>query len=144
MQHHSNPSPIKTLPPAPTPAALLAKITATPSLDPPLFVIVLDPVDFPLCFFPFKVPRGGNVLFVVNRADVLCERASAMEHLQEYFHRAIADKLRELGIELDRWEVHCVSVKKMFGLKECLNALIRLKSRDAHVYFLGTQKQLVE
>jgi hypothetical protein len=60
-----------------------------------------------------------------------------MEHLRKYFQVAIADKLHELGIRLEMWEVHCVSVKKSYGLKECLDALIRLRLRDANVYFLG-------
>ena len=139
LRHHSNPFPNinNTVPPAPTPAQLLDEIASSAHVDPPLFVIVLDPVDFPLCFFPFWVPRGGKVLFVVNRADSFCERASAMKHLRQYFYQQIAAKLKEMKIQVETWEVHCVSVKKLYGFKECLDALIRLRSRHGNVYFLG-------
>jgi len=121
--------------------ALLASIrsTNTDPLNPPLLVIVLDPVDFPLSFFPFTPPSEAQVLFVINRADALCERARSMKHLRVYFEDEIRKKLVECKMEIATWGVRCVSAKKGYGIKELIRDTLTMRAYHSNVYFLGTK-----
>jgi len=139
--HHNRlPHLTHSLPKAPPIEALLASIRSTNKdpLNPPLLVIVLDPVDFPLSFFPFTPPAEAQVLFVINRADALCERARSMKHLRTYFEEEIRKKLVECKMEIATWGVRCVSAKKEYGIKELIGDILTMRRDRSNVYFLGT------
>jgi len=143
--HHNRLPHLTNSLPKPLPIeALLSSIRATNTdpLNPPLLVIVLDPVDFPLSFFPFTPPSEAQVLFVVNRADALCERASSMKHLRRYFELEIRKKLDECKMEIASWRVRCVSAKKGYGIKELIEDIFTMREHHSNVYFLGTKSPI--
>ena len=146
ITYHSRPQPLSPtlLPPSPSLSTLLSSIARANSdpRSPPLYVHVLDVVDFPLSFVPFKPTREGEkVLYVVNRADAICERAASMGFLRQYFRREIPKLLQERGIEMEfekEIEVHPVSAKKGYGIEALLKRIFQLRKAQSNVYFIGT------
>jgi len=114
-------------------------------LHPPLLIHVFDIVDFPLSFIPLDPPRGGKVLYVVNRADVLCERPGHLGRVRMYFKREIERILREQkGMFVEQGdrggigvEVHPVSALKGWGIKELLARMFQLRNAESNVYLIG-------
>ena len=140
--YHSRPTPLgpTPLPPSPSLPVLLSSVAKTnPDPNkPPVYVHVIDVADFPLSFVPFQPLGGGKVLFVVNRADAMCERASSMGFLRVYFKREIAKILTDEGIVLENEiEVHPVSAKKGYGIEALLNRIFQLRNAHSNVYFIG-------
>jgi hypothetical protein len=114
----------------------IQKVNLDPE-NPPLLVHVLDVVDFPLCFIPFHPPANWKVLFVINRADALCERASSMGHLRAYFKRQLPQVLKESGISLENFDVIPFSAKKGYGISHLQERIFQLRNAESNVYFLG-------
>lgn len=131
--------------------------------NPPLLIHVLDVADFPLSFVPFAPPRGSKVLYVINRADVVCERSSSMGHVRAYFREELVRRLEEEGIRGgdvedgnrserggiggnrgDRGgigvEVHPVSALKGWGIKELLVRIFQLRNAESNVYLIGMRQ----
>ena len=142
LTYHSNPLPhtSKFFPPPQSFSSILSNIqkTNTDPENPPLLVHVIDVVDFPLSFIPFTPPKGSKVLFVINRADSLCERARSMAHVQQYFKRQLPLTLEEAGIKLEYWDVQPVSAKKGYGIQKLRETIFQLRNAQSNVYFLGT------
>lgn len=143
ITHHSNPlnHTISHLPSPQSIQSILTQIQSTnPDLtNPPLLIHVLDIVDFPLSFIPFHPPPpNSKVLFVVNRADAICERASSMGHVRAYFKRELPVRLKEAGISLDSFDVLTVSAKKGYGIRELRERIFQLRNAESNVYFIGT------
>jgi hypothetical protein len=108
--------------------------------NPPLIIHVIDVVDFPLCFIPFNPPWKAKVLFVINRADSMCERASKMGFFRPYFQREISLALSKAGISQEKviTEVHPVSAKKGYGIPALLKRIFELRNAESNIYFIGT------
>jgi hypothetical protein len=109
--------------------------------NPPLILHVIDVVDFPLSFIPFNVPHGSKVIFVINRADAVCERSSAMAHVRAYFREQIPIALSDAGMHLEAYEVHPCSALKGWGVGELLERIIETRNRDSNVYLIGIPLQ---
>jgi hypothetical protein len=142
ITYHSNPlnHTLSTLPIAQTISNILTSITTTNTDpdNPPVLVHVLDVADFPLSFIPFEVPRRGKVLFAINRADVLCPRASAMARLRPWFKTEVGKVVAEKGMEGWDGEVYPMSARKGWGIKEFIARIFQLRNRESNVYFIGT------
>jgi hypothetical protein len=142
LRYHSNPLPYtsKFLPPPQSFSSILSHIqkTNTDPENPPLFVHVIDVVDFPLSFIPFTPPEGSKIIFAINRADSLCERASSMAHVRHYFKRQLPLTLKEAGINLEYWDVQPVSAKKGYGVQKLREMIFQLRNAESNVYFIGT------
>jgi hypothetical protein len=106
--------------------------------NPPLLVHVLDVADFPLSFIPFDIPTGSKVLFVVNRADILCSQSSALARLRPYFKTQIAKAIQDNNMSIRDYDIHPISAKKGWGTKELLNRIFQLRNAESNVYFIGT------
>jgi hypothetical protein len=141
ITYHSNPlrDAISHLPTPQSITSILTQIQKT-NLDPtnpPLLIHVLDVVDFPLSFIPFTPLPNSKVLFVINRADSVCERASSMGHVRAYFKRQLPLILKEHGISLEEFDVHPVSAKKGYGIKELRERIFQLRNAQSNVYLIG-------
>ena len=160
ITYHSNPILPRTgsLPSSKPITQMLSEIASQKrsSSNPPLFIHVLDVVDFPLCFMPFAPPRGSKVLYVINRADVVCERSSSMAHVRAYFREELQKRLEEEGIRGGEAEagnrgdkggigveVHPVSALKGWGIKELLARIFQLRNAESNVYLIGTRQTLL-
>jgi hypothetical protein len=121
--------------------AILHEISATnrDPENPPLIIHVIDVVDFPLSFIPFNVPGSAKVMFVINRADSLCERSSSMAHVRTYFERQLPFTLKDAGVDLGRYEVHPVSARKGWGVKALLDRIFEIRKAESNVYLIGTR-----
>ncbi len=154
ITYHSNPILPRTgsLPSSKPITQILSEIASQKrsSSDPPLLIHVLDVADFPLCFIPFAPPRGSKVLYVINRADVVCERSSSMAHVRAYFREELERRLKEEGIREGEAEggnrgvkrgigveVHPVSAVKGWGIKELLARIFQLRNAESNVYLIG-------
>ena len=105
--------------------------------NPPLIIHVIDVVDFPLSFIPFKVPRIAKVMFVINRADSVCERSSSMAHVRAYFKQHLPLTLKNAGMDLNTYEVHPVSARKGWGVKGLLERIFQIRNAENNVYLIG-------
>lgn len=152
ITYHSNPllPQIGSLPPSKPITQILSEIASQNRFrsNPPLLIHVLDVADFPLSFIPFAPPRGSKILYVINRADVVCERSSSMGHVRTYFREELERILKEEGIRGmdtgergDRGEigveVHPVSALKGWGIKELLARIFQLRNAESNVYLIG-------
>ena len=79
------------------------------------------------------------MLFVINRADSLCERSTAMAHVRHYFKRQLPVSMEEAGIKLEYWDVHPVSAKKGYGIQQLREKIFQLRNAESNVYFLGIE-----
>lgn len=141
LTYHSNPllHTMEYLPPPKTMSAILDDIRAAnhDPANPPLLIQVLDVADFPLCFVPFQPPPNSKVLFVINRADSVCERASAMGHVRAYFEYNLPKALKDAGMDIKSFEVHPVSAKEGYGIKRLLERILQLRNAESNVYLIG-------
>jgi hypothetical protein len=142
LTYHSNPlkNQESGLPPPPHIEEILTNIMRSNLAisDPPLLVHVIDVVDFPASFIPFQVPSHVKVLYVINRVDTICERSRSMAHVRKYFENNIPIILEEKGIFKQKYEIHTVSARKGYGIKELTQRIFALRNEYSNVYFLGT------
>lgn len=141
LTYHSNPlKDAAYSPPAPKSIETIIQQINKDNRDfdnPPLLVHVIDVADFPLSFVPFTVPRGSKLLFVINRADLLCERSSSMGHIRHYFTSQLVPVLNKAGMDSSKVEVHPVSAEKKWGIRELIQRIMQLRNRDSNVYLIG-------
>ena len=142
ITYHSNPLPAirQKLPTAKPIEQIMEEIRATNTdpANPPLLVYVIDVVDFPLSFVPSDVPPGSKVMFVINRADSVCERSRSMAHVRAYFRRNLPNVLKDAGMNIENYDIHPVSAKKGYGIKELVARVFQLRNAQSNVYFIGT------
>ena len=89
---------------------------------------------------PFRPLDRGKVVYVVNRADAMCETASSMGFLRQYFRREIPRVGRESGVDVgeeEQVEVHPVSAKMGYGVEALLKRIFQLRNAHSNVYFIG-------
>jgi cytochrome c553 len=151
ITYHSNPllPQLGTLPPPKPLQKILSEIQAHPAnrdpSNPPLLVHVLDIADFPLSFIPFSPPRGSKILYVINRADVVCESPIKLGQVRIYFRTELERILKERGMIGADWggrermgvEVHPVSAVNGWGIRELLARIFQLRNAESNVYLIG-------
>ena len=142
LTYHSNPMKdvLKVLPVPKTIDEIIDEIKKdnTDPENPPLIVHVLDLADFPLSFVPFTIPEGSKVLFVVNRADMLCPRGSKMPFIRHYFEQELKSYLKKAGMEVPTIEVVPMSAEKGWGAEAVILRIFQLRNKESNVYLIGT------